>query len=85
MEPRHRRNLTALIRHGLELNWLVEHDWTVQDRFTWLVQNEDGHWTSPVGMPRVPLTFSLLAHRPVEGSRGADTRGVEPQPPPVVP
>lgn len=56
--------VTALIRHGLELVWLVEHDWTVWRRFPWLVPDRAGHWTTPAGMPRVPLTFSLLATRP---------------------
>ena len=55
--------VTALIRHGLVLEWLVEHDWTVWPRFPWLVPNDDGTWTAPASMPRVPLTFSLLASR----------------------
>ena len=53
----------ALIRHGLRLDRLVEHDWTVWPRFAWLVPNDDGTWTAPLGMPRIPLTFSLLASR----------------------
>ncbi len=56
--------VTALIRNGLRLEWLVEHDWTVFNRFSWLVPNEDGRGTTPPGMPRVPLSFSLLATRP---------------------
>jgi SAM-dependent methyltransferase len=56
--------VTALIRHGLHLDWLVEHDWTVWRRFPWLITNEQGRWISPPGVPRVPLTFSLLATRP---------------------
>ena len=56
--------VTALIRHGLRLDWLVEHDWTEVDRFPWLIANDKQQWTTPVGMPRLPLTFSLLAHRP---------------------
>jgi SAM-dependent methyltransferase len=55
--------VNALIRHGLRLEWLVEHDWTVWPRFPWLVANADGNWTTPPDMPRVPLTFSLLASR----------------------
>jgi SAM-dependent methyltransferase len=34
--------VTALIRHGLALEWLVEHDWTVWQRFPWLVATDDG-------------------------------------------
>ncbi len=55
--------VTALIRHGLRLEWLVEHDWTVWPRFPWLVRTGDGRWTAPAGRPRAPLTFSLLASR----------------------
>jgi len=56
--------VTALIRHGLRLDWLVEHDWTVWPRFPWLVKTDEGQWTPPPGVPRAPLSFSLLATRP---------------------
>jgi SAM-dependent methyltransferase len=62
--------VTALIRHGLRLEWLTEHDWTVWPRFPGLVPEADGdetcgaRWTMPPGMPRIPLTFSLLATKP---------------------
>jgi SAM-dependent methyltransferase len=59
--------ITALIRHGLRLEWIVEHDWTVWPRFPWLEQHREGEWTNPPGMPRVPLSFSLLAGRPRQG------------------
>ena len=55
--------VTALMRHGLQLTRLVEHDWTVWPRFPWLVRDADNNWTAPAEMPRVPLTFSLLAER----------------------
>jgi SAM-dependent methyltransferase len=55
--------VTALVRHGLRLDWLVEHDWTVWPRFGWLVADGEGNWTTPPGMPRLPLSFSLLASR----------------------
>ena len=55
--------VSALIRNGLQLESLQEYDWTVRQRFPWLVQKSDGTWTSPPGMPRIPLTFSLLASR----------------------
>jgi SAM-dependent methyltransferase len=55
--------VTAVIRHGLTLDSLIEHDWTVRPRFHWLVANDKDHWTTPAGMPRLPLSFSLLAHR----------------------
>ncbi len=56
--------VTALIAHGLRLEWLAEHDWTVWPRFPWLVPTDDGRWVAPPGMSRAPLTFSLLAQRP---------------------
>lgn len=56
--------VTALIRRGLELEWLEEYDWTVWPRFPWLVQKGEEEFGPPPGMPRPPLTFSLLATRP---------------------
>ena len=56
--------VTSLIRHGLVLDWLVEHDWTVWDRFPWLVRDGEEKRVVPESMPRVPLSFSVLAHRP---------------------
>jgi hypothetical protein len=58
--------VTALIRHGLRIELLTEHDWTVFPRFPWLEQVDDGErrWVLPPDKPRVPLTFSLLATRP---------------------
>lgn len=55
---------SALVRHGLVLDWLEEHDWTVWKQFDWLVRGADGRWMSPPGQPRLPLSFSVLAHRP---------------------
>ncbi|MGO9877086.1 MAG: hypothetical protein ACLPVY_25190 [Acidimicrobiia bacterium] len=62
--------MTSLIRHGLRLEWLVEHDWTVRQRFPWLIPNADGNWTTPPHMSRLPLTFSLLASRPQQDYDG---------------
>lgn len=62
------QTVTALIRYGLALEWLQEHDWTVWQRFPWLVTDDKGCWTSPTGTPRIPLSFSLLA------TRGPDRR-----------
>jgi SAM-dependent methyltransferase len=56
--------VTALLRHGLRLEWLAEHNWTTWPRFPWLVPGDDGRWVMPVDKPPVPLTFSLLASRP---------------------
>jgi len=55
--------VSALVRHGLRLDWLVEHDWTDWPCFPWLVETAEGTWSTPSGKPRVPLSFSLLASR----------------------
>jgi SAM-dependent methyltransferase len=70
--------VTALIRHGLRLDWLVEHDWTAYSRFSWLLEQPaeptavggpkpDRRFTTAPGTPRMPLSFSLLATRPASG------------------
>jgi hypothetical protein len=59
--------VTALIRPALRLEWLQEHDWTVWPHFPWLIASSDGSWTTPPELPRIPLTFSLLASRPPTG------------------
>jgi hypothetical protein len=51
----------ALVRHGLVINRIEEHPWTVWQRFSWLVAGDDGIWTLPPGIPQVPLTFTLVA------------------------
>jgi SAM-dependent methyltransferase len=58
--------VSALVRHGLRLEWLVEHDWTGWPRFPWLVQTAEGTWSAPPNTPRLPLSFSLLATRAAE-------------------
>jgi SAM-dependent methyltransferase len=71
--------VTALIHHGLHLDWLAEHDWTVRPRFSWLVTADNEHWTTPAGMPRLPLSFSLLAHRQALPSIGSSARPTVPR------
>ena len=55
--------VTALIRAGLRITELIEHDWTVWPRWPWLVSAGEDRWTTPPGMARLPLTFTLLAER----------------------
>ena len=55
--------VNALIGEGLVLDSLVEHDWTGYQRFPWLLVDEDGRWCAPASHPRIPLSFTLLAHR----------------------
>lgn len=56
--------VTSLLDRGLQLDSLVEHDWTVWARWPWLTSNGEGGWTTPPGAPRMPLTFTLTASRP---------------------
>jgi len=56
--------VTALVSRGLRIDVLTEHDWTVQQRFPWLVGSAPGHWTTPEDRPRMPLTYTLVATRP---------------------
>ena len=58
--------VTALVTHGLAIEWLAEHDWTDYQRFPWLTADGEGRW-SPADGPRAPLSFSLLARRPLDG------------------
>ena len=53
----------SLIDQGLRLDVLQEHDWTVHRRFPWLVEVGPGRWTSPPGLPRLPLSFTVVATR----------------------
>ena len=57
--------VTAVLRQGLELQSLAEHDWTRWPRFPWLVQTGDGRWVVPPGRPRIPLSFTLMARESV--------------------
>ena len=66
-DPRRNRVIASAVEHHAVLDaveWLVEHDWTVWPRFPWLVEEAEGRWSAPPEVPRVPLTFSLLAARP---------------------
>lgn len=56
--------VNALIGEGLVLDSLVEHDWTRFGRFPWLTDDGTGHWRAPPERPRIPLAFTLTAHRP---------------------
>jgi len=35
----------------------------VHRRFPWLVEVGPGRWTSPPGLPRLPLSFTVVATR----------------------
>jgi SAM-dependent methyltransferase len=67
--------VTALVRNGLRLDWLTEHDWTDFPRFPWLTVDGEGRWFAPEG-PRVPLSFTLLARRPHAAIGATEERSV---------
>jgi SAM-dependent methyltransferase len=54
----------ALLDQGLVIDVLQEHDWTVFQQFPWLVEDA-GTYRIADGRPRVPLTFTLVAHAPI--------------------
>ena len=56
--------VAALIGHGLVLDSLTEHEWTLFRRFPWLEETPSGALVIPEGRPRIPLSFTLLAHVP---------------------
>jgi SAM-dependent methyltransferase len=56
--------VSSLLRNGLVLDSLLEHDWTVFQQFPWLIEGAGGRRVIPAGRPRIPLTFTMLAHRP---------------------
>jgi SAM-dependent methyltransferase len=63
--------VNALLGEGLRIRHLDEHDWTVWQQWPSLVPlpptpdagRRGKRWSTPPGMPRLPLTFSLLADR----------------------
>jgi SAM-dependent methyltransferase len=58
----------ALRFNGLLVDAFDELDWTVWAQFPWLEESGDGTWTIPHGHPRIPLAFTLVAHRPLDES-----------------
>ena len=56
--------VAALLGHGLVLDSLTEHDWTAFQQFPWLEENGSGSFVVPEGRPRIPLSFTILAHAP---------------------
>lgn len=57
--------VAALLGHGLVLDSLTEHDWTLFRQFPWLAEFESGVLVVPQGRPRIPLSFTILAHKPI--------------------
>ncbi len=53
----------ALVTRGMHIDLLVEHDWTVNQQFPWLIESTPRQWSAPPGLPRMPLTYTLVATR----------------------
>lgn len=53
--------VTALSNAGLRIEFLHEHPFARFRMHELLQQDSGGYWTVPSGLPRIPLTFSLLA------------------------
>ena len=62
--------VAALIARGLVIDSLTEHDWTLFQQFPWLVETASGPLVVPEGRPRIPLSFTVLAHAPARATRG---------------
>jgi hypothetical protein len=57
--------LAALTSQGLVVDSFVEHDWTVFQRFPWLEEGPEGTFLIPEDRPRIPLSFTVVAHAPL--------------------
>lgn len=58
------RIITVLIKAGLQIEFVHEHDFTCNDSWPCMVEREDGMWTLPKGWPKMPLSFSIKATKP---------------------
>ena len=53
--------VSALVKAGLQIEFLHEHDHTLFARWPFLERAEDGTYRLPEGMPSLPLMYSLQA------------------------
>jgi SAM-dependent methyltransferase len=53
--------VNSLVGHGLRIDRLDEHDWTLWLRYPWLQKDNQGRWRPPPDRPRIPLSFTVLA------------------------
>lgn len=56
--------VTALAANGLRIDRFDEMDWLDSQAFSWMVRGPDGRWRFPGELPRLPLSFSIVATRP---------------------
>jgi SAM-dependent methyltransferase len=54
----------ALTSRGLVVDSFVEHDWTLFHQFPWLSENSEGLYVGSEGRPRIPLSYTIVAHAP---------------------
>jgi SAM-dependent methyltransferase len=57
--------LSSLTSRGLVIDSFAEHDWTLFQQFPWLSDNAEGLHVIPEGRPRIPLSYTVLAHAPI--------------------
>ena len=53
--------VSALLKAGLGLEALTEHEFLAWDQFPFMVADDEGLWWLPEGSHRLPLSFSLQA------------------------
>lgn len=53
--------VSAVVAAGLRIELLHEHDYTLFQRWPFLVRAQDGTYRLPAGIPSLPLMYSLLA------------------------
>lgn len=57
--------VSALTRHGLQIEFLHEFPFCYQQVFPWLIQKKGSdRWAFPAGVPSIPLLFSVKARLP---------------------
>lgn len=59
------RIITLLIEAGLQIEFVHEHDFVCNDSWPCMVERDDGMWTLPEGWPKMPLSFSIRARKPL--------------------
>lgn len=57
--------MTAVLDHGFSIRALREYDFTVVERWPWLVHGDDDLYRIPADRPNMPLLYSLVADKPV--------------------
>ena len=57
--------VNSLIDAGLRIEYLHEFDFTLRQKFTNMVEGQDGYWRFPSEFSMIPLLFSLKAGKPV--------------------